>query len=75
MKRVICALPNASRLINGIAFESLGKGAGMLSEEVDDHQAAEFCKIAGYSLWEPPEPASEKNEKPGREARKEKETT
>ena len=51
MAQVICTLPNASELINGVAFKAVD--GGMLSEEISTDQAAAFCGIGGYSLFEP----------------------
>lgn len=46
--RVICTLPNASNLINGVAFEA--HKLGMISEEVEQDVADTFLAIAGYVL-------------------------
>lgn len=48
MPKVLCTLPNASELINGIAFEATDQG--MLSVTIDDDTAAQFSGIAGYTL-------------------------
>lgn len=48
MSRVVCKLPNASHLINGVRFASLGDDGGMLSEEIPDHIAESFLAIRGY---------------------------
>lgn len=48
MPRVVCTLPNASHLINGVRFASLGEDGGMLSEELSDADAAAFLNIPGY---------------------------
>lgn len=48
MARVLCTSPNASELISGIKFSSVD--GGMLSEEVSDDIAADFCAIPGYTL-------------------------
>ena len=50
MAQVICKLPNASELINGVAFKAVD--GGMLSEDISTDQAAAFCAIDGYSLFE-----------------------
>jgi hypothetical protein len=46
MPRVLCSLPNASTLINGVRFASVPDG--MLSEEISDEAAAAFAAIRGY---------------------------
>lgn len=46
MAKVICKLPNASGLINGVKFVT--HKLGMISEEIADDVAAEFTKIEGY---------------------------
>lgn len=56
MPRVICSLPNASHMINGVRFASMGDGGGMLSEEIADHIAEGFLAIRGYQLHEMPNP-------------------
>jgi hypothetical protein len=48
MKKVLCTLPNASALINGVAFEE--SDAGMLSEAIEDDAAKQFEGIPGYEL-------------------------
>lgn len=48
MAKVLCTLPNAGRLINGVRFESVP--GGMLSENVHDMTAAVFASIKGYSV-------------------------
>lgn len=48
MPKVLCTLPNASEEINGVKFVTHAKG--MLSEEIDDEQAAHFTSIPGYEL-------------------------
>lgn len=48
MKKVLCTLPNASALINGVAFEETD--AGMLSEAIEDDAAKQFEGIPGYEL-------------------------
>lgn len=53
MARVICNLPNASTLIDGVTFlEDRGE---MISAEIDDAAAARFVGIcAGFRLAAPP---------------------
>ena len=48
MPKVLCTLPNASEEISGVKFVSHANG--MLSEELDDAQAAAFAAIPGYEL-------------------------
>lgn len=48
MPRILCTLPNASTLINGVKFASVP--AGMLSEDVREDIAAEFALIPGYEI-------------------------
>lgn len=73
MQRVVCSLPNASTLINGVKFASLAEG-GMLSEEIDDGVAEGFCRIPGYTLWQKSaEAETGKDQKPGRGERQAKE--
>jgi len=48
MAKVICALPNASDLINGIKF--VEHKLGMISEEIEDEVAEVFLSIKGYVL-------------------------
>lgn len=50
MAKIICKLPNASELINGVKFVT--HKLGMVSEEIADEVAAEFVKIEGYVLAE-----------------------
>lgn len=40
--------PNASTLINGVRFAPDPDGGGMVSEPVDDEQAAHFLAVPGY---------------------------
>lgn len=58
MARVLCELPFASSLINGVAFTR--SDAGSVSEEISDKVAAAFLAIPGYKLVEekPAAPAS-----------------
>lgn len=44
--RVLCTLPNAAAVINGVNFEPVD--AGMLSEDVPAEVAAHFLSIPGY---------------------------
>jgi len=46
MAKVICTLPNASALINGVKF--VGHKLGVISEDIDDATAASFVAIQGY---------------------------
>ena len=48
MAKVICSLPNASELINGVKFVT--HRLGMISEEVEDAVAAAFSAIPGYAV-------------------------
>jgi hypothetical protein len=51
MARIVCTLPNASELINGIKFiESKGQ---MISEEVEDAVVEFFTAIPGYFAHKP----------------------
>lgn len=47
MPKVICTLPNASGVINGVNFVT--HKLGMISEEVADDVADHFLKIKGYA--------------------------
>ncbi len=49
MAQVLCKLPNASELINGVKFSPQGK-VGMISEDITDEQAAHFLQIKGYVI-------------------------
>lgn len=49
MAKVLCTLPNASELINGVKFAPHASG-GMLSEDITDAQAEDFASIPGYEL-------------------------
>lgn len=49
MPKVICTLPHASELINGVKFE-LVPDTGMVSEEIDLATAERFASIQGYYL-------------------------
>lgn len=48
MAQVICTLPNASNLINGVKF--IEHEAGVISEEISDEAAAVFASIKGYII-------------------------
>lgn len=60
MPKVICTLPNAAELINGVKFTS-DRGQ-MISEEVPDEVAAAFAKIPGYTVAGAKAPLPEKAE-------------
>ena len=62
MKKIICDLPNASELINGIQFEPTLDGAMMSVEAVSDEIAAQFKGIPGYH-FAAAEPATSKKAK------------
>ena len=57
-KKVICTLPNASELINGIAFEKSLDGSMVSVDVLDDTVAAQFAGINGYELQEMKAPAA-----------------
>lgn len=48
MAKVICTLPNAADLINGVVFTPCPDG--MISEDITDEQAENFASIPGYQL-------------------------
>lgn len=48
MAKVLCTLPHASDLINGVKF--VEHKLGMLSEEISDEAAALFLSIEGYVI-------------------------
>lgn len=48
MPKVICTLPNASELIDGIRFVS--HKDGMVSEEISDAQVQRLVSIKGFSV-------------------------
>lgn len=51
--RVLCTLPNAGELINGVAFQATS--VGMLSDPIDTDMAANFLRIPGYvEVLDPP---------------------
>ncbi|MBB3017704.1 type IV secretory pathway VirB10-like protein [Microvirga lupini] len=51
MPRVICDLPFASDLINGVAFHPLDQG-GKISDDIETELAEWFATIPGYKLDE-----------------------
>lgn len=51
MAKVLCILPGASSVINGVRFVS--HALGMVSEEISDEVAAGFAEIGGFALHEP----------------------
>lgn len=57
MPQVLCTLPNASELINGVKFAAHAKG--LLSEDVSDEVAANFASIPGYELVGAKPPAAD----------------
>lgn len=71
MARVLCTLPNASDLINGVRFASTPNG--MLSARMTEERAAEFAMIRGYVLVDddgaPVKPAPEPEAPPPQESR------
>jgi hypothetical protein len=54
MPRILCTLPAASALINGIVFVS--HRLGMLSEDVPEAIAKKFATIKGYEIYDPNAP-------------------
>jgi len=52
--RVVCTLPNASTLINGVVFEAGPQG--LVSADLNDAEAHAFAAIPGYTLLNAPEP-------------------
>jgi hypothetical protein len=54
MPRILCTLPTASTLINGIVFVS--HRLGMLSEDVPEAIAKRFATIKGYEIYDPDAP-------------------
>ena len=48
MPKLICTLPNASAVINGVAFVT--HRLGMISEEVGQDAADHFLTVPGYQL-------------------------
>ena len=55
--KVICKLPNASELINGVVFKQ--RGDVMVSEDIAEDVAKEFATITGYEIL----PESKKEDK------------
>jgi hypothetical protein len=49
--KVLCTLPHASELINGVKFEPIE--GGMLSEDVDQSVVDHFVGIQGYEAYDP----------------------
>jgi hypothetical protein len=64
MKKIICDLPNASTLINGVAFEQTLDGAVMSVDAVSDDVAAQFKGIPGYHLVDAEPKSKQKAEVP-----------
>ena len=56
--RVVCTLPNASLLINGVDFAS-DPESGLVSRVLTPEEAAHFTAIPGYTLIRDPDPAPE----------------
>lgn len=52
--KVICTLPNASLLINGVDFAS--DPSGVVSRVLTPEEAAHFTAIPGYTLIRDPDP-------------------
>lgn len=46
MATVLCTLPNAAELINGVRFTP--SPLGMISEDIPEEAAARFASIPGY---------------------------
>lgn len=59
-KKVICTLPNASELINGIAFAKDLDGSMVSVEVLDDAVAAQFQGITGFKVEDAKGPAAAK---------------
>lgn len=53
--KVICTLPNASLLINGVDFAS-DPAFGLVSRVLTPEEAAHFTAIPGYTLIRDPDP-------------------
>lgn len=47
--RVLCTLPNASTVINGVTFEA--GPYGLVSADLTPEMARHFASIPGYSLY------------------------
>ena len=54
--RVVCTLPNASLLINGVDFASDPDFSGVVSRVLTPEEAAHFTAIPGYTLIRDPDP-------------------
>lgn len=54
--RVVCTLPNASLLINGVDFASDPAYVGLVSRVLTPDEAAHFAAIPGYTLIRDPDP-------------------
>lgn len=54
--KIICTLPNASDLINGVKFAPHEDGT-VISEDVSSEVAANFLEIPGYTAHDPAEAA------------------
>ena len=50
--RILCTLPNASKLISGVPFEPHPDGGMVSAGELDGEQAQIFLSIAGFSAIE-----------------------
>ncbi|MGF6641760.1 hypothetical protein [Paraburkholderia sp. MM6662-R1] len=50
--KILCKLPNAATVINGVKF--FEHKLGVISEEIEDDVAALFLKIEGYVKVLPP---------------------
>ena len=57
--RVVCTLPNASLLINGVDFASDPDYAGVVSRVLTPEETARFAAIPGYTLIRDPDPTPE----------------
>lgn len=56
---VVCSLPNAGEIINGVKFESGSRGQSF-SEPVDEAVAARFAAIPGFTMVQHGKPAADK---------------
>jgi len=63
MATIICTRPNASELINGVAFKRQEDGS-VIAHDVSDDVALAFAEIPGYMIVgeavEAPKPVAEK---------------
>lgn len=66
MARVICTLPNADKLINGVTFTA-DRGQ-MISEEIPDEVADAFLAVPGYILVGAKVDAKPEGKTPGKAA-------